>query len=80
MEVVACRGLMVRSRQALFHLTGLMVLGLVVLMGALAPAVSAEPVNAFLIGEEQRETSAGTTAKFEWVLYNNCVIHRPRES
>ena len=71
MEVVACRGLMVRSRQALFHLTGLMVLGLVVLMGALAPAVSAEPVNAFLIGEEQRETSAGTTAKFEWVLYNN---------
>ena len=59
-----------RSRTAL-HLAGLLLLGLIVFSSALAPAVSADPVNAFIVRDSELTTEAGTPASFEWILYNN---------
>ena len=51
-----------RSRTAVLNLVGLMMLGLIVFAGALAPAVSAGPVNAFMVGDDEISTEAGTPA------------------
>jgi len=60
-----------RSRTTALNLVGLMMLGLMVFTAALAPAVSADPVNAFMVGDDQLTTEAGTPAIYEWILYNN---------
>ncbi len=62
-----------RSRTALY-LAGLFLLGLMVFTAALAPAVSADPVNSFMVGENELTTEAGTPASFEWILYNNDTV------
>ncbi len=59
-----------RSRTAL-HFAGLVLLGLLVFAAAMAPAVSADPVNVFTVGENDQTAEAGTSAEYEWIIYNN---------
>ncbi len=49
----------------------LLLICLMVLATALVPSASAGPVNAFSVGGDLLETSAGEPATFEWILYNN---------
>jgi len=50
---------------------GLLIIGLMMVMAALTPSVSADPVNMFQVGDDLQESYAGTPATFEWILYNN---------
>ncbi|MBN1109781.1 MAG: mechanosensitive ion channel family protein [Methanomassiliicoccales archaeon] len=49
----------------------LLLLAILISMAALAPAVSAGPVNLFPVDDDHRTASSGTTTTFEWILYNN---------
>ncbi len=62
-----------RSRTVL-NLAGLMLLGLLVFTAAFAPTASAGQVNAFMVGQDELTTVAGTPASFEWILYNNDTV------
>ena len=62
-----------RSRTAL-NLAGLLLLGLMVFTAAFVPAVSADRVNGFMVGDAELTTAAGTPASFEWILYNNDTV------
>lgn len=44
---------------------------LVVSMAVLSPAASADPINVFIVGDVKRTVEAGSSASFEWILYNN---------
>ncbi|NLX46797.1 MAG: mechanosensitive ion channel family protein [Euryarchaeota archaeon] len=59
------------SRRATLNFAGLALLGLLLSVAALAPSVSAAPVNSFLIGDEDQEIWAGDSVTFEWMVYNN---------
>jgi len=45
-----------------------------VFTAAFVPAVSADRVNGFMVGDAELTTAAGTPASFEWILYNNDTV------
>ncbi len=62
---------MMRLERTAVSRTLLLVIGLLLIVAALTPSISADPVNVFSVGDQYQKVYAGDTATFEWIIYNN---------